>query len=66
MTPQLTQLYDDPLEDASALAREMLLGGDQRTALARQLSGLVEDARACSALTVASSGARAWRQDVSG
>jgi hypothetical protein len=41
----LTQLYDNPLEDASALAREIVAGGDQRTALAQQLSGLVEDVR---------------------
>ncbi len=41
----LTQLYDNPLEDASALAREIVAGGDHRTALAQQLSGLVEDVR---------------------
>ena len=36
----LTQLYDNPLEDASALSREIVAGGDHRTALAQQLSGL--------------------------
>lgn len=36
----LTQLYDNPLEDASGLSREIVAGGDHRTALAQQLSGL--------------------------
>ena len=45
MTPRLTQIYDNPLEDAPALAREIVAGRDRRTALAQQLSGLVEDVR---------------------
>ncbi len=41
----LAQLYDNPLKDASVLAREIVAGGDHRTALAQRLSGLVEEVR---------------------
>lgn len=41
----LTQLYDNPLEEASALSREIVAGGDHRTALAQQLTRLAEDVR---------------------